>query len=83
MLTLEEKMFKMQRDEYHFLFDCEKNRTLRDKLYVSTNNDQITKAMFYKMDKIEKRQFLLNPENFPPHLLNLIAKFIHDSFKTA
>ena len=69
-------------DEYHFLFDCEKNKTLRDKLYVSIN-DQITKAMFHQMDKIEKGQFLLNPENFPPHLVNLIAKFIHDSFKTA
>ena len=22
-------------DEYHFLFDCEKNKTLRDKLYVN------------------------------------------------
>ena len=39
--------------------------------------------MFHQMDKIEKGQFLLNPENFPPHLVNLIAKFRHDSFKTA
>ena len=39
--------------------------------------------MFHQMDKIEKGQFLSNPENFPPHLVNLIAKFIHDSFKTA
>ena len=69
-------------DEYHFLFDCEKNKTLRDKLYVRIN-DQITKAMFHQINKIEKGQFLLNPENFPPHLVNLIAKFIHDSFKTA
>ena len=54
----------------------------RNKLYVSIN-DQITKAMFRQMDRIEKGQFLLNPENFPPHLVNLTGKFIHDSFKTA
>ena len=42
---------------------------LRDKLYVSIN-DQITKAMFHQIDKIEKGQFLLNPENFPPHPVN-------------
>ena len=64
-------------DEYYFL-DCERNKTLRDKLYDSIN-DQITKAMFHQMDRIENGQFLLNPENFPPHL----AKFIHDSFRTA
>ena len=69
-------------DEYHFLFDCEKNETLRNKLYVSIN-DQITKAMFHQMDKLKKGQFLLNPENFPPYLVNFIAKFIHDFFKTA
>ena len=65
-----------------FYLICEKNKTLRDKLYVSIN-DQLTKAMFDQMDKIEKGQFLLNPENFPPHLVNLIAKFIHESFNTA
>ena len=39
--------------------------------------------MFHQMDKIWKGQFLSNPENFPPNPVNLIAKFIHDSFKTA